>query len=122
MGEIVAIIVTTLTAVLQPTDSGWTSGYAKGVMQYQIEYHGLDMTGLHGAVAAEDCARIGEIWLIRPEGTLAWRSVVVADCAGLNAYDEHGVSWMERQNIICELSWELGQLFGVGGKVEVVRP
>ena len=125
MADLIAALLLLLTAV-PPNDSGYTSAYAPTVMQHQVAYHGLSLDGLDGAIAVADCGRIGEIWQIRPEGSTAWHRVVVADCAGRNAYDEHGVSWMARRGVIAELSHELAVKFwgayGVGCRIEVIRP
>lgn len=134
VAEMVMIIGAILTGPSQPPSSpspfitpeyvGWTTAYAPGVMDGPVQYHGIKLDGWDGAIAVEDCGMIGQTWLIRPMGTKQWWRVVVADCAGRNAYDEDGVSWMTKQNVILELSYKLAYEFNAtrgGIKVEVVK-
>ena len=101
-------------------DTGWTSRYDPGVMDWQLEYHELEPPCDGCAVAVSDCSRIGDHMLIRPLGSSTWIPVIVADCAGVDALDENGVTWMDKHNIKVELSYELAVLFGaVGQSVEI---
>lgn len=105
-------------------DTGWTSRYDPGVMDWQVEYHELTPPCPGCAVAVSDCSKIGDYMLIRPLGASTWTPVVVADCAGANALDENGVSWMDKYNIPVELSYELAVQFGAVDKsveIEVMR-
>lgn len=120
MGEIVAIIVTTLTAVLQPTDSGWSSRYHDQPMAATAAYHQIDLAQYDGGIAALSCDCIGEVWLIRPSDTERWYKSIVVDCAG----SEETYLWMAENNIIAEVSNKLaGKMRLVpGGRIEVMRP
>lgn len=101
-------------------DTGWSSRYDPGVMDWQVEYHELTPPCEGCAVAVSDCSKIGDYMLIRPLGESAWTPVVVADCAGANALDENGISWMDKYDIPVELSYELAVLFGaVDGSIEI---
>lgn len=101
-------------------DIGWTSRYDPFIMDYQLEYHQLEAPCPGCAVAVSDCSKIGDYMLIRPLGTQQWVPVIVADCAGADALDENGISWMDAQNILVELSYELAERFGaVDGSIEI---
>lgn len=108
------------------SERGWTSRYDPGVMEATAAYHGLDLDAYDGAVAAADCSRLGETWLIRKlDDGRRWLRVVVADCAGRDAYDAAGELWMHRQNVICELSYPLAERLNAldgGVQLEVIRP
>ena len=105
--------------------TGNTSHYAKDVMQWQVDYHNLVLPCEGCAIAVEDCSEIGNHWWIRPLGSSEeWTEVVVADCAGRDAYDKNGVSWMTKNNVICELSYLLAQKYdaiGTSIKIEVLK-
>lgn len=62
--------------------------YAPGVMEANVEYRGLSMAGMCGAVAVEFCSEIGHtVWLLRPgEDELdGWEGpFMVADCSRRN--------------------------------------
>lgn len=99
--------------------SGWTSRYAEGVMQLQVDYHDLQTPCDDCAIAVSDCALIGDTWLIRPLGDDKWTPVVIADCAGKDALDSKGISWMDRHNIVMELSYGLAVRFGALASIEI---
>jgi len=106
-------------------DSGWTSRYAPDVMSWQTAYHAsIDPSHIAPcdgcAVAVSDCSLIGDYWLIRPVGADEWTPVIVSDCAGKDALNSMGISWMDEYNILVELSYPLAVEFGaVDGSVEV---
>jgi len=110
-------------------DHGWTSRYDPYVMSWQTDYHASYDTShiatCEGcAVAVSDCSLIGDYWLIRPYGADEWTPVIVSDCAGKDALDSKGVSWMDEHNIIVELSYPLAVAFDAVGnsrEVEVIR-
>jgi len=62
--------------------------------------------------------------LVRPLGSQEWTPVVIADCAGADALNEYGISWMDEHNILVELSYPLAEQFGAvsgGIEIEVMR-
>ena len=105
-------------------DTGWTSRYDVGVMQWQVDYHGLQTPCDDCAVAVSDCSLIGDYWLIKPVDANEWTPVVVADCAGQDALNEDGISWMDESGIIVELSYGLAEKFTAVNQsieIEVIR-
>lgn len=59
------------------------------------------------------------MWLIRPFGADEWTPVVISGCAGKDALDSKGVSWMDRHGIIMELSYGLAVQFDALDSVEI---
>jgi len=113
-------IIIALLLITGVYDTGWSSRYDPHVMDWQLTYHDLTPPCDGCAVAVSDCSRIGEYMLIRPLGAEVWVPVIVADCAGADALDENGISWMDEYNIDAELSWELAEQFGaVDGSIEI---
>ena len=105
-------------------DSGWTSRYAPDVMSYQTAYHASydpsHVAPCDGcAVAVSDCSLIGDYWLIRPLGSDEWTPVIVSDCAGKDALNDKGISWMDEYNILLELSYVLALRFGAMLSIEI---
>lgn len=69
---------------LPPVSMGNAVFYAPEVMQANVEYRGLSMDGMVGAVSAEFCSEIGhKVWLQRPGEP--WEGpFIVADCSRRN--------------------------------------
>lgn len=69
--------------------------YAPDVMQAQIEYRGLSMDGMIGAVALPFCSEIGHsVWIMRPG--LDWEGpYMVADCSRRNDLYGH-IIWRDQ--------------------------
>ena len=91
---------------------GYASAYAAGVMDEVVRYrfeHDIwrvappyDWYTAHGAIAAMDCGRVGEMTtIVDPDG--GEYRVLVADCAGADG----PVDRFSRDNIIMELDWGL---------------
>lgn len=119
------IIIAIFMAMLSPQNErmvGWTSHYAPEVMSWQIDYHNLQPPCEGCAIAMSDCSRIGELWFIRKidKKDYGWIPVVVADCAGKDAIQENGKTWMDNHNIVAELSYPLAQkLNAVGTSIQI---
>lgn len=94
--------------------TGTASQYAPSVMERvvvrQQAYGHLpeELPDVDGFIAVEDCGRVGQIWGVRPAGSVRWHRVMVADCSG----HAETSSWMERNNIPMELGWPLVEDFG----------
>jgi hypothetical protein len=89
--------------------------YAPQVMQAQVEYRGLSMNGMLGAVAVPFCSEIGHsVWLQRPGHD--WEGpFMVADCARRN--DLYGV--IEFRDQVVEVDFDTAVVWGMaryGGK------
>jgi hypothetical protein len=93
-------------------ERGFASAYGEGVMADVIRLRfregwwrnppPRDWYTAHGAVAAMDCSRVGNMaTLVAPDGR-AYR-VLIADCAG----DDGAPDRFSRNNIIVELDWGL---------------
>ena len=114
-----AVIIATLL-------SGWASQYAPNVMDRVVRVRqsgriAMDLPtslpAVDGFVAMEDCAMIGEIVFIRPEGESHWDSFLVADCSG----HAETSAWMERNNILVELGDpEMYDTVGKGLEIELM--
>lgn len=110
--SLLVVLVAPETAATN-TERGYASAYAPGVMDEVIRYrldndiwpHGeppRDWYAAHGAIAAMDCSKVGQMaTLIDPDGR-EYR-VLVADCAG----DDGPPDRFERNRIIVELDWNL---------------
>ncbi len=119
-----AHIIVALLIITGTNETGWTSRYDPGVMDWQLQYHGLEPPCPGCAVAVSDCSRIGDYMLIRPLGADVWTPVIITDCAGQDAIGDDGLSWMDRHNVQVELSYELAALFGAVDKsieIEVMK-
>lgn len=93
---------------------GYASGYAPGVMEGVVVVrfangwwpnpppYGWYMA--QGAVAVEDCSRVGEMAVIEIGGRRYL--VLIADCGERNKPGEGG-HWMRENNIVVELDWRL---------------
>lgn len=91
---------------------GYASAYAPGVMAEVVRFRmendlwrnepPLDWYMSHGAVAAMDCSRVGEMATLVDAGGREYR-VLVADCAGADGPADR----FSRDNIIVELDWGL---------------
>lgn len=91
---------------------GYASAYAEGVMGEVIRYRldndiwrvtpPRDWYTAHGAIAAMDCSRVGEMTtIVDPDGR-EYR-VLIADCAGADGPADR----FEKMNVIVELDWGL---------------
>lgn len=114
-------LIIIVLSFLYSYDTGYTSHYDPHVMSWQVDYHDLTVPCEGCAIAVSDCGKIGDTWWIRPlNSNQEWVQVVVADCAGQDAYGDDGMNWMDRQGIICELSYPLAERFDtVGRSIEI---
>lgn len=122
INTIILVLVLFLSTSQSEYMTGWTSHYDENVMSWQIDYHGLEPPCEDCAVAMEDCKRIGQLWQIRKvdKKEHAWIPVVVADCAGKDAIQDNGKTWMENYGVVAELSHTLAeQLNAIGTSVEI---
>lgn len=91
---------------------GYASAYAPGVMAEVVRFRMAndiwrnrpprDWYMAHGAVAAMDCSRVGEMATLVDVAGREYR-VLIADCAG----DDGPADRFSRDNIIVELDWGL---------------
>ena len=124
--NMIAQIAIAMLLLFGTHNTGYTSRYAPGVMGLQTAYHAAyDDTHIAPcegcAVAVSDCSRIGDIMLIRPiqKKPVAWIPVIVSDCGGKDSLDENGKSWMDKANILVELSYSLAVKFGALNSIEI---
>ena len=107
--------------------SGVASQYAPGVFETVITNRQLGRTevGLpaklpttDGYIAVENCADIGQVWLIKgPDGR--WETFLVVDCAQPDAAE-----WMRANGIIVEIDYATAKRWdtiGKGIEVQVIR-
>lgn len=82
------VIVILITAHIV---TGWASHYDQNVMDRVIATRQAghvrmtlpqELPDVDGYIAVQDCSEIGNVWLLRVEGTQKWSSYLVADCAG----------------------------------------
>ena len=91
---------------------GYASAYAEGVMDEVVRFRldndiwrvqpPHDWYLSHGAIAAMDCSRVGEMTTIVDTAGREYR-VLIADCAGADGPADR----FSRDNIIMELDWNL---------------
>lgn len=91
---------------------GYASAYAEGVMDEVVRFRldndiwrvppPHDWYTAHGAVAAMDCSRVGEMATIVDPAGREYR-VLIADCAGADGPADR----FEKMNVIVELDWGL---------------
>lgn len=98
-----------MTVIIITVLTGWLSAYCLnptvGTIAYQQEVGRLPDRVEHYEVflAVEDCSLVGqEATLIAGGETYAG---IVFDCAGVNAYDKEGVSWMRELGVAAEVDW-----------------
>lgn len=63
-----------------------------------------------GTIAVEPCHAVGwhgTLTVLEWGTPIATLSVIAIDCAGEDAYDENGVSWLERDGFAGEMGWEM---------------
>lgn len=122
MDELIIVIIVACQVI-----SGVASHYDPGIMENVIRVRQSgnvrmslpqELPIVDGYIAVDNCDDIGEVWLLRPEGTREWRKYLVTDCAGA----EETRQWMRRGLIICELDWlsfrELGGQRHRGMRIE----
>jgi len=125
-------VAAVLVALSFVADSGGASQYDPGVMARVIAnrqgYGQLpaDLPPVEGFIAVVDCARLGEVWLVRPEGG-QWEAMLVADCAGpdLRSDGMTGGEWMTANNVLVEVDHLTAAHWGTVGagiKVDVLHP
>lgn len=76
------------------------------------------LPSVDGFIAVLDCGRIGETWLLRPQGR-DWETFLVTDCAG----DLETVKWMQNNNILAEVDYPTAERWatiGHGIRVRVI--
>jgi len=94
---------------------GWLSAYClgptQGTLEYGQEYLGLpqDVSGYDVLLAVEDCSLVGSEATLRVAGYEF--SALVFDCAGPDAYDEDGKTWLEKQGYAAEVDWWFWQQY-----------
>lgn len=122
MGRAIVVVVIVAT--------GWASQYARGVMEEVIanrqSWGQLPETlpDVAGYVAGVNCSNIGQIWLLRPTGSVVWEEFLVVDCAGpqLRPDGKTGGQWMRDNNVLVEVGYPTAVRWGVVGRgVEVER-
>lgn len=65
-----------------------------------------------GTLAISDCSQIGShgwMWVYNGDTLIEKLSVIVIDCAGMDALVAPGESWMDRDNYAAEMGWNLRQ-------------
>lgn len=76
----------------------WVSQYDPGVMEGVVprqQHYGhlpADLPPVDGFIAGSDCATLGELLWLRPEGTPTWELFMIADCPHAASVQQ----WMER--------------------------
>jgi len=109
--------------------TGWASQYAPGVMEKVIanrqrwEQLPETLPDVAGYIAARGCSNIGQIWLLRPTGSVVWEEFLVVDCAGpqLRPDGRTGGQWMRDNNILIEVGYPTAvqwRVVGRGARVE----
>jgi len=105
--------------------AGWASQYAPGKIEQVINVRQTRSVRIKlparlpktdGFIAVLDCAEIGNVWHLRPEGTKVFESFLVVDCAGPGA-----AGWMRRNNILVEVDFKTAvrwSTVGHGQRVE----
>lgn len=104
--------------------TGLASQYAEGVMAQVVrnrqEWGQLPATlpPVAGYIAVVGCEHLGEVWLLRPQGTRTWGKFLVVDCAGpqLRPDGLTGGEWMQNNNIIVEVGYPTAQDWGTIGR------
>ena len=62
-----------------------------------------DVSGYEVFLAVEDCALVGMEAALHIAGEVY--DGIIYDCAGPDAYDESGVTWMESLGVAAEVDW-----------------
>lgn len=94
---------------LPPVTIGSAVFYAPDVMRAQVEYRGLSMDGMVGAVAVPFCSEIGHVvWLQRPGHD--WEGpFIVADCSRRNDLYGH----IEFRDQVVEVDFDTAVAWGM---------
>jgi len=129
IADLIAAVLAILSFI---ADSGGASQYDPGLMERVIAnrqgYSQLpaDLPAVDGYIAVVDCARLGEVWLVKPVGG-SWETMFVADCAGPHLRDDGmtGGEWMLENNVLMEIDHQTAlrwNTIGAGIQIKVLRP